>query len=102
MKPTRADGNPSGFRGNIERLTVNNGKYRKILHTDRYQQLVLMAVPVGGDIPWETHNGSQFIRVESGRGTAEFLGRRHRLSDGVAVVIPLEPDTMSKTQETHH
>lgn len=77
-----------GFRGNIERMTLRNTQYRKILYTDSYQQLVLMSVPPGGDIPWESHKGSQFIRVESGRGTAEFLGKTHRLSDGVSVIIP--------------
>lgn len=76
------------FKGNIEVLTIRNNNYRKVLSTTRTQQLVLMALKQGEDIPKEKHNGTQFIRVESGTGVA-YVGRhRYNLSDGTALVIP--------------
>jgi len=76
------------FKGNIETLTNRNKNYRKVVHTDKYSQLVLMALMPGEDIPKETHEGSQFIRVESGRGIIIRGKERILLKDGIAVEIP--------------
>ena len=47
-----------------------------------------MSLKPGEDIPEEKHDGSQFIRVESGRGVVRFGKERKLLSDGIAIVIP--------------
>jgi mannose-6-phosphate isomerase-like protein (cupin superfamily) len=48
-----------------------------------------MTLAPGEEIGMEQHgSGDQFIRVESGEGLAIIDGKRHPLSDGVAVVIP--------------
>lgn len=48
-----------------------------------------MTLQPGEEIGQETHDEhDQFIRVESGTGTVKLNGEEHRLSDGVAVVIP--------------
>lgn len=76
------------FRTNIEKDTLNNKKYRKILHTTKELQVVLMSLKSGEYIPEEVHHATQFIRIESGHGVAEVSNRRYILKDGVAIVIP--------------
>jgi mannose-6-phosphate isomerase-like protein (cupin superfamily) len=78
------------FKGNIEKLTVKNKTYyRKVLHTNAQQQLVIMSLHPGQDIGMEVHpHTSQFIRVEAGSGAAIIGGQHFRLKDGDAVVIP--------------
>lgn len=52
------------FNINIEKETLKNNNYRKVLYTDSKQQLVVMSLNPGEDIPPESHNGSQFFRIE--------------------------------------
>lgn len=79
----------AGFSVNIEAKTKQNPHYREVLYTAPHSQLVVMTLQPGEEIGTETHaEGDQFIRVESGEGEAIVGGERHRLSDGVAVVIP--------------
>jgi mannose-6-phosphate isomerase-like protein (cupin superfamily) len=78
-----------GFITNIERATIDNIDYRRVLFTGRNTQLVLMAVGPGEEIGLETHDEhDQFIRVESGTGVVVLDGEQHSLEDGSAVVIP--------------
>jgi len=77
------------FKGNIEDLTERNKLYRKVIHTNEKQQLVLMSLLPLQEIGMEVHpHTSQFIRVEAGNGVAEINGHRYLLKDGDAVVIP--------------
>lgn len=77
------------YTSNIENDTNDNQYYRKVLHTNPKMQLVLMNLKPGEEIGVETHpNTSQFIRVESGRGTAILNGNQSALSDGSAVIVP--------------
>ena len=77
------------FRGNIERLTVENNQYRKILHTTQTMQLVVMSILPGREIGGEIHpRTSQFIRVDKGKAAATIGNNKYRLKDGDAVVIP--------------
>lgn len=75
------------FAHNIEKATLSNTHYRKVIHTNKYQQEVLMCLNPGEDIPMEKHEGSQFIRVESGRGVITTPKGRKLLHDGVSVMI---------------
>ena len=78
-----------GYVTNIERDTLANQDYRRVLFTGRNTQLVLMTLQPGEEIGLETHEEhDQFIRVEAGAGKAVLNGEEHRLGDGVAVVIP--------------
>lgn len=78
-----------GYVTNIERDTLENPDYRRVLYTGRQMQLVLMTLAPGDEIGLETHDGhDQFIRVESGTGTVLLDGVEHGLADGSAVVIP--------------
>jgi mannose-6-phosphate isomerase-like protein (cupin superfamily) len=78
----------AGYTGNIEKETLENDAFRRVLYTSSYMQLVVMALPVGGAIGEETHGLDQFIRVEAGEGLAVLNGDKHELSDGSAVVVP--------------
>lgn len=79
----------TGYVTNIERDTLENRDYRRVLFTGQNTQLVLMTLRPGEEIGLETHAGhDQFIRIESGTGTVALDGVEHDLSDGVAVVIP--------------
>lgn len=81
------------FAVNIEKVSLANKNYRKVLYTDERQQLVVMSLGVGMDIEMEQHDGDQFIRVEKGTGMAKSfvdgkVARSVRLSDGVSVIVP--------------
>ena len=77
-----------GFTDNIEKLTIENDNFRKVLYTGQYSQLVVMSVPVGEEIGMEVHGQDQFIRIEAGQGKAVLDDVEHELSDGFAIVVP--------------
>src|SRR5215217_9688753 len=77
-----------GYVTNIERDTLENEDFRRVLYTARNSQLVLMNLRANEEIGEEVHSLDQFIRVEAGQGVAILDDVAHRLSDGSAVVIP--------------
>jgi mannose-6-phosphate isomerase-like protein (cupin superfamily) len=79
----------NGFVTNIERDTIANEDFRRVLFTGPNTQLVLMTLRSGEDIGLETHEDhDQFIRVETGSGVVRLDGEERELGDGSAVVIP--------------
>lgn len=77
------------FKGNIEKLTLENNLYRKVISTNLHQQLVLMSLPPHSDIGMEVHEIiSQFIRIEEGKGMAILNGKKKLLKNGDALLIP--------------
>ena len=78
-----------GHVTNIEKDTLENEDYRRVLFTGPNLQLVLMTLQPGEEIGLETHDEhDQFIRIEAGEGIARLNDEEHALSDGVTVVIP--------------
>ena len=77
-----------GYITNIEKDSLENENFRKVLYTGKNSQLVLMAIEPKDDIGEEVHNLDQFIRVEAGKGLAILDGVKHEISDGSAIVIP--------------
>lgn len=77
-----------GYVTNIEEDTLGNKDFRRVLYTAKNTQLVLMSLRPKEEIGEEIHTLDQFIRVEAGHGVAILDGVEHRLSDGLAVVIP--------------
>lgn len=73
---------------NIEKETLENKNFRKVLYTAKNSQLVLMSLKPREEIGLETHTLDQFIRVEKGTGKAFLNGKEYDLADGSAVVIP--------------
>lgn len=78
----------NGYVINIEKATIENNYFRKVLYTAKNMQLVLMNLKPGEDIGEETHQLDQFIRIESGEGKAILNGTAHMVSDGFSIVIP--------------
>lgn len=77
-----------GYVTNIEKDTLENNYFRRVLYTAKNTQLVLMSLRPKEDIGEETHTLDQFIRVEAGEGFVILDDVKHKISDGTAVVIP--------------
>lgn len=77
-----------GYVGNIEQKTLTNDYFREVLYTDERIQLVVMSLLPNEDIGEEVHDLDQFIRIESGSGTAILDGVEHAIAGGTAIVIP--------------
>jgi len=78
-----------GFITEIERATLENDEFRRVLYTARHCQLVVMAIPAGGEIGEEVHeDGDQFLRIEEGEGIAILNGEERPLTDGTVVIVP--------------
>jgi len=78
-----------GYTTNIEKASLENTDFRRVLYTTKNSQLVLMSIKPGEDIGMEVHEEhDQFIRVEAGTGKAILDDVEHELADGSAVVIP--------------
>ena len=79
----------NGYITNIERDTLANEHFRRVLFTSPHMQLVLMTLQPGEDIGQETHDEhDQFIRIEAGTALARLDGKETQLEDGSIVVIP--------------
>ena len=78
-----------GFVADIEKLTVGNTDFRRVLYTGKYLQLVLMALKPGEEIGEEVHEDhDQFFRIESGSGEVLIDGKRTPIKDDDAVIVP--------------
>ena len=65
----------TGYAGNIEKETLKNNYFRKVLYTGKYAQLVVMCLQGGEEIPNEIHpKVDQFFRIEEGE--AKFVFKR--------------------------
>lgn len=74
---------------NLERETVSNSDFRRVLYTGKNLQLVLMSIPAAGEIGEEVHaEHDQFIRVDQGRGEAAIDGVTTQIEDGWSVLVP--------------
>lgn len=74
---------------NIEKETLENNFFRKVLLTTNHQQLVVMSLNPSEDIGMEAHdNLDQFIKIEQGEGVAILNGVETKFSSGFSVTIP--------------
>ncbi len=78
-----------GFKSNIEKDTIKNKNFRKVLYTSAHSQLLLMSLKPKEEIGAETHaENDQFVRFEGGKGRVEIDDNKYVVKDGDAVVIP--------------
>ena len=78
-----------GFTGNIEKDTVHNENFRKVLYSGKHCQLVLMSLRPKEEIGLETHpDNDQFFRFEEGEGKCVIDGHEYKVGDGIAVIVP--------------
>lgn len=80
---------------NIESYTLANENFRTVLWTGGNLQVTVMAIPVGGDVGLEQHNGiDQFLRVEEGTAqvmmgdSADKLDFVKEVADDYAIFVP--------------
>jgi mannose-6-phosphate isomerase-like protein (cupin superfamily) len=78
-----------GLAADIEKLTVENSDFRRVLYTGGHLQLVLMTLQPGEEIGSEVHaDGDQFFRIEDGEGEIVIDGVANPVTPNDAVVIP--------------
>lgn len=78
-----------GFFGNIEKDTLENTNFRKVLYSGKHSQLVLMSLKPKEEIGMEVHQeNDQFFRFEKGMGKCIIDGNEYDLKDGVAIIVP--------------
>jgi mannose-6-phosphate isomerase-like protein (cupin superfamily) len=78
-----------GYKANIEKETLKNKNFRKVLYTSAYSQLVLMSLQPKEEIGSEVHEeNDQFLRFEGGTGRVVIDDNKYTVKDGDAVVIP--------------
>lgn len=77
-----------GYVANIEKLSLENDNFRKVLYTDKNSQLVLMSLLAGEEIGEEVHNVDQFLRVEKGAGMAILSDISHDIANGSVIIVP--------------
>lgn len=78
-----------GFNANIEKETLANENFRKVLYTGHHSQLVLMSLKPGEEIGMEVHeDNDQFFRFEAGEGKVFIDGNEYVVGDGLAIIVP--------------
>lgn len=78
-----------GFNANIEKETLENTNFRKVLYTGKHSQLVLMSLKPSEEIGTEIHtDNDQFFRIEKGEGKCVIDGNEYVLGDGSVIVVP--------------
>jgi mannose-6-phosphate isomerase-like protein (cupin superfamily) len=77
------------YLGNIEKESIENTDYRRVVYTSHYTQLVLMSIEPGDEIGSEVHGLDQFVRAEQGTGKVILNGSdEYELAADHAVIIP--------------
>ena len=78
-----------GFSANIEKSTVENDKFRKVLYTGKHCQLVLMCLKPKEEIGMEVHaDNDQFFRFEKGEGKVTIDSSEYKVKDGSGIIVP--------------
>jgi mannose-6-phosphate isomerase-like protein (cupin superfamily) len=78
-----------GFADDIEKLTLENDDFRRVLYTGKNIQLVLMTIQPGEDIGEEVHEDrDQFFRFEAGGGEVVIDGVANRVKADHGVIVP--------------
>ena len=78
-----------GYVDDIERATLDNGDFRRVLYTGHDLQLVVMSINPGEEIGEEVHDDrDQFFRIEAGEGVISIDGVDHSVKDDDAVIVP--------------
>ena len=78
-----------GYVTGLEKETVANSDFRRVLYTGKNCQLVLMSLKPGEEIGEEVHEDhDQFFRFEVGQGKVVIDGVEHLVKDGSGVIVP--------------
>ncbi len=78
-----------GFVEDIEKETLENSDFRRVLYTGHNIQLVVMSINPGEEIGAEVHDDrDQFFRIESGEGIISIDGVDHKVKDDDGIIVP--------------
>ncbi|HUX35897.1 MAG TPA: cupin domain-containing protein [Candidatus Paceibacterota bacterium] len=78
-----------GFKDDIEKLTLENEDFRRVLYTSKHSQLVLMALKPLEEVGMEVHaDNDQFFRFEQGTGKVVIDGLERPAANGDAFIVP--------------
>ncbi|OGM05570.1 cupin [Candidatus Woesebacteria bacterium RIFCSPHIGHO2_01_FULL_39_32] len=78
-----------GYHANIEKLSLSNTNFRKVLFTAKYCQLVVMSLKPREEIGLEVHpKVDQFFRFEQGEGKVLIDGQELNVHQDDVVIIP--------------
>jgi mannose-6-phosphate isomerase-like protein (cupin superfamily) len=78
-----------GYCDNVERRTIENEDFRRVLYTGRNLQLVLMTLQPAEEIGVEVHaDRDQFFRFEQGEGAVDIDGVENKVGADFAVIVP--------------
>jgi len=69
-------------------LPSESAEFRRVLWTGLYSQLVLMTVPVDGEIGDEKHTVDQILTFTSGKGKATIAGKDQEVKAGDLIIVP--------------
>lgn len=76
------------FIGNIENLVQRNNSFREVIFTGAKSQLVVMSIPVEGEVGEETHEHvEQTLYIVSGVCKVVLNDEEHVVSGGDVVVV---------------
>lgn len=79
----------TGYIDNIEKLTLENTLFRKVLYTSQHMQLVLMTLKPNEEIGLEVHSvNDQFFRIEKGQGKVIMNKKEHIIKEDDAIIVP--------------
>jgi mannose-6-phosphate isomerase-like protein (cupin superfamily) len=77
------------YVGHIEKETLKNKNFRRVLFTGKHAQLVVMSLKPGEEIGNEVHaKVDQFFRIEQGEAVFVFNGKKRKARNADAVVVP--------------
>jgi mannose-6-phosphate isomerase-like protein (cupin superfamily) len=77
------------FNQDIEARARGNGSFREVLATGPHSQVVVMSIPVGGEIGDEVHDDvDQVLVCVEGEAVAMLDGRRAAVHPGHLVHVP--------------
>ncbi|VVB97906.1 Cupin domain protein [uncultured archaeon] len=78
-----------GFATNLEKETLKNADFRRVLYTGKHSQLVLMCLKPGEEIGAEVHETiDQFFRFEAGEGLVTIDAQKYKVRDGDCAIVP--------------
>lgn len=73
----------------IEKESIANNNFRKVLYTGKHSQLVLMSLRPKEEIGLEIHqDNDQFFRFEQGIGKCIIDETEYEVRDGFAIIVP--------------
>lgn len=78
-----------GYLADIEKLTLENDFFRKVLFTGQHLQLVLMSLKPNEEIGMEIHSvNDQFLRIEAGEGKVIMNKKEQNFKADDVIIVP--------------